>query len=711
MRRTSWPRQSALLLLLLAAGTLSAQVANFSYSFRPEGSGAAVNVNSNGVIQFTPGAVGTRQNGTLLIQNRGDVSWSMTRVLTAGSGFTTDATPTAIAAGQTVPVNLSFTPTGQGNFEGTLNISFTSGQAAATAFFFLRASGLGADVILSYIVNPNGNQTSVGAGGLLTFPPTQVGQTITATFIVFNRGGLPATLDQVSVAGEPYRVSGLPLLPVNIATDRDVRFTINFAPVVRDVPPGSLTVRIGGENRVIQLAGTTVATQYSYETIVDSRLVPVDAEGTIRIPDIAIGSVSSIRFRLRNLGNLAGRINVIQVSGTGFQLADTPALPLTLAPSATAEFILRYEPRDPSPATGRLRLDDVGFNLTGTGLGPRFGFATVIGSSTTPVLSTGTILFPNAPVGSTVAGEFRIENTGNAPGSIASVSTTGSAFRIRNLPALPVNLAAGAVLSLPLEFSPDGIGTLNGALLVDDARFTLRGIGANPPPLPRLTLASPSATIEPLQQPVVTLTIAAPYTLDLTGRLTLGFNSESFTDDPAIQFATGGRTVDFRIPAGSTQAQFGSAPQIIFQSGTVSGQITLAATVATSGVDITPQPAPTVNFAIAAGPPQLRGLQVNARGGGYDLVVSGYSTSRAVTQLNLQLTPSAGANLQTTTLTSNVDSAFATWYQNTTSRAFGSQFSLTIPLNVTGDVNAIQSVSVSLSNARGSSNTVSAAVR
>ena len=44
-----------------------------------------------------------------------------------------------------------------------------------------------------------------------------------------------------------------------------------------------------------------------------------------------------------------------------------------------------------------------------------------------------------------------------------------------------------------------------------------------------------------------------PPGFDLAGKLTLTFSTTSFGDDSSIQFSTGGRTVAFTIPAGSTR--------------------------------------------------------------------------------------------------------------------------------------------------------------
>jgi hypothetical protein len=58
-----------------------------------------------------------------------------------------------------------------------------------------------------------------------------------------------------------------------------------------------------------------------------------------------------------------------------------------------------------------------------------------------------------------------------------------------------------------------------------------------------------------------------------------------------------------------------------------------------------------------------------------------------------------------------ITTAATTWYQSTASNAFGGQFKLTLPFTVQGDVNAITSVSVTLSNSQGASTSVSANVQ
>lgn len=173
-------------------------------------------------------------------------------------------------------------------------------------------------------------------------------------------------------------------------------------------------------------------------------------------------------------------------------------------------------------------------------------------------------------------------------------------------------------------------------------------------------------------------------------------------DDPAIQFSTGSRTVDFRIPANSTEAQFGqSGNRVQFQTGTVAGAITLTAAFTVATVSITPDPAPVKSVALAAASPRIRSLQIGTRSAsGFEVVVTGYSNTRSVTTLSLNF---SGANLSGASLQSNVEAAFSSWFQGSGSRSYGGQFTAVVFVNVSGKLEDVQSVSATLANSLGTS--------
>jgi hypothetical protein len=193
--------------------------------------------------------------------------------------------------------------------------------------------------------------------------------------------------------------------------------------------------------------------------------------------------------------------------------------------------------------------------------------------------------------------------------------------------------------------------------------------------------------------------------VQLTGQIVASFAADAdvAVDDAAIQFPTGGRTVNFTIPAGSTTAVF-STSQMALQTGTVAGTITLNLSLQSAKGEVTEDATRTLHVLRTA--PVIRGLQVVRTSGGFEIRLTAYSTPRQVTQAVVQLTPTPGSNLQTTQLNIPLTDLAAAWYKSSASTAFGSQFALVLPFTIQGDA-GIDSVSVSLVNSQGSSSAVS----
>ena len=202
-------------------------------------------------------------------------------------------------------------------------------------------------------------------------------------------------------------------------------------------------------------------------------------------------------------------------------------------------------------------------------------------------------------------------------------------------------------------------------------------------------------TLPPGTRLTLTIQIAQPFPVTVTGTLTLVFepNAVSDADDPAVQFSSGGRTVTFTILAGETAASFPLTPLRIL-SGTVAGTIRIR--TATSPESTVPVPTARSVRVITAGTAQIGT-------GTFTLPIDGFSNTRQVSAATFRLTPTAGAPLATTDVPVAVGPAFTTWYQSTAAAPFGGQFRLSMPFNVTGSLADIDSVTVTVTNAVGAS--------
>jgi hypothetical protein len=237
-------------------------------------------------------------------------------------------------------------------------------------------------------------------------------------------------------------------------------------------------------------------------------------------------------------------------------------------------------------------------------------------------------------------------------------------------------------------------------------------ISVSLPQVSGVTVRGVADASPPAQQPKLSLAIGSPFPTDISGTMTLSFASDAAvpSDDPSIQFSTGGRTVPFTIPAGSTDAAFRTA-DVAVQTGTVSGVISITTAMQSGGSAVACNCNVTTTIRIAKSAPVISSVRAVQSGNTITITIIGFSTSREITQSAFQFTAAPGSNVQTTSFTVPVTSSFTTWYQSTQSTTFGSQFLLTVPFTVQGNQNAVTSVSVTLTNAQGTSQPATAPVQ
>ncbi len=270
--------------------------------------------------------------------------------------------------------------------------------------------------------------------------------------------------------------------------------------------------------------------------------------------------------------------------------------------------------------------------------------------------------------------------------------------------ALPAGIAIEATSGL-LSGTPTAAGSFDFTVSASDLRQATTkafNITVDLPAAPAIAIAGLPAAPAPATQPAFTVTIPAAYPTEITGQVLLAFTPDSGPDDPAVQFTAGGRSLDFRIPSGSTQATFTVGAGSV-QTGTVAGVITFTLRMRAANLDITPTPVPTQTIRIARAAPVITSASLVRTSGGFDLVVIGYATSREITAATVTYSATSGVTLSNSSATIALSPLFTTWYQDPNSARFGSQFSLRLPFTVQGNANPLSSISVILTNALGSS--------
>jgi hypothetical protein len=690
-------------------------------------------VPNGSTLTMQPSAVGQVSNATLTVIYVGTSSAKITAQPTIlGSATFTVSTlatvPLTMVPGDSFDLMLQFKPISAATALAQLNISFvesvtsTSGvPGQAPGIIQLNLTGTAPNLTVSYAFNSNGNVLPLASGSTLTFPGTLVNGSTVATVIVANQGSGAGMVNSLSVTGSAFQPQGLPLTPFSIAAGSQLNFTITYSPTKVGTDSGTINIDLGGNAFSASLSGTGINFQYSYQLVTPTGSVSFAPNQTVSLPDTTVGNTSSVTVKVQNAGTAVGTISAIAATNGPFTVTDLPITPATLQPNDILTFTLNFTPTQAGKNTGTLRVGNDLFSLAGNGLGSKLDFS--YGAAASVVQSGGTVIFSPLQVGQTASVPFTVRNDGTTPAQVASIAVadTKGVFTLTNLPALPITLNPADTFTFNISFAPATNGISTSTLLIDTQTFNLSGSGGQPPPLPAVQFTGASGTVSPFTQPAIGLSLASPYTIPVSGTLTLAISSSNFNPDPTVQFGTGGVTVAFTIPANSTNAVFtGGNNQIRLQSGTTAATITITAALATaSGLNLTPSPAPTVSLTVASAAPTLLTAGVTSEGAtSFTLQIIGFATTHSLTKLNFQFTAKSGASVGSGSVSVDVSSASAIWYAGSQSQAFGGQFSISIPFLLTQTststtitpVSEIQSVTITATNDQGTSNSLSAPV-
>jgi hypothetical protein len=731
------------LMLALAVGPAAAQpVPASTFSLRTVQPDLTQTFDPGGTLAFTSPGIGVSSDASVTVTYKPALTTLAVTVVSLDLNGSNDFTVTGLpdfsngqlVLSKNVP-SLAFVvhyrPSTSKAVTGKITLTFTEADTASvpafkgqrTASVLLNLTGVAPEFAYTYAVQPNGNSTPLKTGDLIRLPAANLLDTAVVAITIANRGTAAGIINTITLSGPAsFVLAGVPFPPISVDAGKSITFSVRYTPDQLDEAVAAVKIDFQvGPSLSFTVSGTGLGPEYLYELLTSNVATAIGTDTTIVLPDATVGGdKTQSTIRVTNVGNADARITAISASGNGFAVAEAPFLPYTAAAGTSFTVVVSFTPQQPGKSTGRLRIGADNFNLEAGTLGPNVTYSYTAGADAIAVLNAGTIVFTPTPVGGSATIRFTARNEGTSPSQISSISAagTGTTFTADSLPGLPIRLDAGATATFVLTFTPVTLGANTGTLRIDTNTFTLSGVAGAPPPLPDYSFQGGTATVDAQQQPPIGLSLNTAYPLALTGTLTLSSVSDVFANDPAVQFASGGRTINFTIAANTRQAVFSNgSTQMRLQTGTVAGTIIVTPTFATAsgGIDLTPATPPALSLRVPQSAPQLLSVGVAAKTTtGFTLQVTGYATGRSITQMDFQFTTTPGENVPITKLTMNVDSTFGAWYQSTASQAYGSLFTATIPFTLAGDlvnvkntVDTVKSVSVTLTNGQGVSVTKS----
>jgi hypothetical protein len=679
---------------------------------------------SGSTITFPPTALNASIQATVTFTNSGAQRSSVNGITFAGANtkdfglVNAPLFPLVLQTGDVHAIGLRFSPGQSTSSSATMDISLDTGDLVLS----LVGRVANPQYSLSYIDPSTNNSYSLVDGAKISMPTTPIGATQDLGLVARNTGLGPGTVDAVSLSGSSYQLVNTPLLPAVVEAGGSMSFGIRFSPTSNTPSPSSanLQVTLGGTlyrievDALVSIPPPPPTASLTYELSSSSGPTPVDPGTAIALPDVALGSQSQISVVVRNVGTGSAVLNTITVSGGSFSFDDVPPIPLTLAAGDSQTLTIDFRPTSPDKQTGRLMIGNASFPLSATGLGPRLSLSYLAGTTPVTVPENGTIAFDPLAAGTSAQLSITVTNTGTTNASInviVPVSQSGS-YTVPALP-LPATLAPQQSINFPVVFAPTTVGEISASLLVNSSSWNLVGFATRPPDLSGVSINTDNVTAQPLTQPLVSLSLSTAYPLSLHGTLTVALAASQYGADPAVQWITGGQTVPFSVPAGSTQAMFpGGGSQVGLQVGTLAGTIAVTSSFSLdSGFSLTPVSPPTLQLTVPASPPQLLAFQLQApTASGVSLNIVGYSTTKQLNKLTFQFTPVSGAQLAVNHAELDVSATALVYYRNPATQAFGGLFSITVPVALSTDqtntanlLAKIQSITVVASNDLGDS--------
>src|SRR5579859_6163524 len=310
----------------------------------------------------------------------------------------------------------------------------------------LVAAATAQQVPFQLVVTVGDNASLIQSGSTLTFS-SSIGQPQTARVTATYTGSGQVTISQppgiIGSSAFTAKLTAAP--PLMLMHGNSFSFDIQFIPTnsAQNIAQlsqnfiettGSTTVTSVAGSIQLSLQGSASSIVLSYILQTDQNVVPLQPGQTIVFPPTPIKTTAQAALNLTNRGTGAGTINGIAITGAAFRLTGLPLFPFTLPSGQNLQVLVLYQPTTVSTDMGQVTItfdsgSAVTVNLQGSGNSASFVYQVVQANPKT-VTSGDTISFPDTNVGDSSSVVIRVLNSGNASGTISSVTLAGQGFQL-----------------------------------------------------------------------------------------------------------------------------------------------------------------------------------------------------------------------------------------------------------------------------------------
>jgi hypothetical protein len=276
------------------------------------------------------------------------------------------------------------------------------------------------------------------------------------TLQVFNvgRSDLLITSVQRLMGSTAFTVLSAPATPVLVAAGEHITFSVAYTPTA-GAGPEVATIRLNSNDPgapQVDLAATGRGGV--------PRLVTAIADSG-NLGRACLGSFAEETLTIDNAGDCVLRIAAITSSSAEFLAPGVASYPIVVAPGASTAVRLRFMPTSLGAKAATYTL------ISNDPAGPR----TVAVSAEAPAPRLGTMIADSGSFGAVCRGAFRdlaltLFNGGRCTLSVTGIVSSAPEFAAPQVNALPLTIAPGVAIEVPVRFAPTSLGPKSATITV-----------------------------------------------------------------------------------------------------------------------------------------------------------------------------------------------------------------------------------------------------
>ncbi len=336
------------------------QTASLQVSFAPTGGGSAsgtitissnsasgstsvVNLTGTGVssqltvsassVAFGNVVVNSTLSKTLTLTASGTNAITVNSATISGAGFKMSGAglPTTLNPGQSLSLQVSFTPTVAASASGSITIS-SNASTGATTIVSLSGTGTAPQLTVSATTLAFGNVT--------------LNTTSTQILTLSSSGTAPVTINSAALSGTGFTMSGA-ACPATLNPGQSLSLQVSFAPTVTGAVSGTITVSSNSTN------GGTATVALSGTGANSSNPVLSLSSASLSFGNDPVGTATNQSLTLTSTGTSAVTVSGASITGAGFTFSGA-TFPVTLNPNIAITIRVQFDPAATGAASGKL---------------------------------------------------------------------------------------------------------------------------------------------------------------------------------------------------------------------------------------------------------------------------------------------------------------------------------------------------------------------